>query len=137
MRSMRAWVLLGMVLGSGACGNLAPGFGNPSVSRRGGGCDGAEDGVLVLAWTIRGAAPAAASCSGIDHLEVDLASAACDVSIEPVPCALAHWRYDHLPDGDDQITVNAFDAQGNVTASGAVEVSLSSAVPSPAPVDLR
>jgi hypothetical protein len=137
MRSMRTWVLLGLAV-CGGCGNIAaPGFGNPSISRRGSGCDGPQDAVLVLAWTLRGAAPTATSCSGIDHLEVDLASAACDVSIEPVPCALAHWRYDNLPGGDDQVTVNALDANGNLTASGVVDVSLSSSVPSPAPIDLR
>jgi len=134
---MRTGVLLALMLVS-ACGAVgSPGFGNPSVSRRGDGCDGPQDGVLVLAWTVRGATPAAASCSGIDHLEVDLSSAACDVSIEPIPCALTHWRYDNLPDGDDQITLNAFDARGNVVASGVVEVSLTSAVPSPAPIDLN
>jgi len=134
---MRTWILLGMVLGGAGCGDLSPGFGNPSVSRRGDGCDGAQDGVLVLAWTIRGAAPTAASCAGIDHLEVDLSSAACNVGIEPIPCALDHWRYDHLPDGDDQISVTALDGDGNPTAAGVVEVSLNSSVPSPAPIDLR
>ncbi len=113
-------------------------FGNPRLTHSGGGCAGAEDGVIVLTWTIRGAAPSATSCSGIDHLELDLEGQSCDVTIEPIPCMDDHWRYDQLPEGQVQATLTALNSAGAVVATAVQEVNLTGDVPpSPTPLALQ
>jgi hypothetical protein len=127
MRAMRNLMLL-VILAAG-CGS-APGFGNPHVVENGGGCSGAQEGIIVLAWTIRGAAPTATTCTGM--LSLDLEFADCGVTIEPIPCALDHWRYDHLPEGVATATLSSSGVSGTAT------VDLSSSVPSsPTAIDLQ
>jgi hypothetical protein len=119
-----------------SCG--APGFGDPMLTRHGSACGSTPDGVVLLGWTIRGAAPTSASCAGIDHLSVDIDGGGCGATIAPVPCALDRWRYDNLPVGSVVATVNALDSGGRVVASGSAQLNLTSAVPSsPAPINLQ
>ncbi len=127
---MRSLVLLGLF----ACGDVGGG----SILTRHGQCDTAFGGVVLLSWTIRGAAPSAASCQGIDHLSIDIENGACAVTISPVPCALDKWRYDNLPEGSVTATVSAVGPTGATVASGATVVSLTATVPtSPAPINLQ
>jgi hypothetical protein len=60
------------------------------------------------------------------------------VTIEPVPCALDRWRYDHLPQGRTTVNVSLFDRSGNPAGGGSVQVDLESEVPSsPTTLDLN
>jgi hypothetical protein len=97
------------------------------------------DGVLLISWTMRGQAPSATSCSGIDHLEVDIAPLDCDaVAIAPVSCQLTRFRYDGFPEGPARIGVSALDATGTLVASGIVDVELTGTAPSsPVPIDMQ
>ena len=128
-------VLLCLLLAG--CGGSTTAFGDPMLTRRGGGC-GATEGIVLLGWTIRGAAPSSTSCQGIDHLSVDIDAGGCGATIAPVPCALDRWRYDHMPEGSIVATVNALSASGGIVASGSAQLNLTTAVPSsPAPIDLQ
>ncbi len=100
-------------------------------------CSG--DGVLLIAWTLHGQAPSTTACSGIDHLEVDISPLDCGAfAIAPVPCELTRFRYDGFPDGAARVGVSALDANGNLIASGIVDVELSGSVPAtPAPLDIQ
>jgi hypothetical protein len=112
--------------------------GNVLLARHHGTCNTPGDGVLLLAWTIRGAAPSTASCAGIDHLTVDVENAQCGVTIEPVPCGLDRWRYDNLYEGPVTVVVSALNSNGLTVASGSTAVDLTSSVPgSPAMLDLQ
>lgn len=100
----------------------------------------ASDGVVLLAWTVRGqAATAAGACDGIDHLVLELGTACGDVEIEPIPCAAgARWRYDRLPEGSATAALYAVDARRAVVASGVAVTTLAPTVPdTPTPVDLQ
>jgi hypothetical protein len=113
-------------------------FGGPtSMLVRHGDC-GLIDGVLSLAWTIRGATPSAASCQGIDHLSVDIDNDLCGATISPVPCVLDKWRYDNMPEGSVNIAISALDRSGATVAAGYTVVDLGPAPPpSPAPINLQ
>jgi hypothetical protein len=127
-------VLLVVLLSSGCGGSSSPGL---SERHQTGGCGETQAGILVLSWTLHGATASATSCSGVDHLEVELSGSGCEVTISPVPCALDHWRYDHLPGGPQQATVTAVDAAGRSVASGVATVDLTSTAPaSPTEVEL-
>ncbi len=100
-------------------------------------CNAPQDGIVLISWTVRGAAPSSTSCAGIDHLVVEFDTQACGGgSIEPVPCDLTKWRYDDLPRGPAQILVTAVDANGNATLQGGVNVILEPSVP-PTPSTLN
>jgi hypothetical protein len=126
-----------VVLFLAGCG--APGFGSPMLTRRGGSaCGENPDGIVLLGWTIRGAAPTATSCQGIDHLSVDIDAGGCGATIAPVPCALDRWRYDNLPEGSVVATVSALDSNGRTVATGSAQLNLTASVPaSPAAIDLK
>jgi len=103
------------------------------------GCQAPSDGILLLRWTIRGAAPSAVTCAGVDHLVLSLDTPSCGgATIEPVPCALDKFRYDNLPRGPADIALAAVDAAGNLLSSGqtTANLSTSSSAP-PATLDLR
>src|SRR5437870_9382918 len=117
------------------CGGATMAFGDPMLTRRGSGCS-ATEGIVLLGWTLRSAAPSAASCQGIDHLSVDIDAGGCGATIAPVPCTLDRWRYDHLPEGSIIATVNALDASGRTVASGSAQLTLTTSVPSsPSKID--
>jgi hypothetical protein len=130
MHQMSRLLLLGLLAGCDS--------GNVLLARHHGSCSTLSDGVLSLAWTIRGAAPTATSCAGIDRLSVDVENTQCGVTIEPVPCALDHWRYDNLYEGPVTAVVSAIGTNGLTIASGSVDTQLTSVVPaSPATLDLQ
>jgi hypothetical protein len=114
-----------------ACG---PPHGQPFQS-----CDVPADGILLLRWTVRGAAPSAASCAGVDHLVVSVSTQACGgASIEPVPCALDKFRYDNFPRGAADVAVTAVDAHDATLLSGSTTADLEpNASAPPASLDLR
>jgi hypothetical protein len=100
----------------------------------------ASDGVVLLAWTVRGqAVTAAGACRDIDHLVVELGTACGDVEIEPIPCASGvRWRYDELPEGNATAALYAVDARDAVIASAVGVVTLTPAVPdTPTVIDLQ
>jgi hypothetical protein len=99
-------------------------------------CPG-QSGILSLAWTVSGSVPSTEACAGVDHLELTLAPDACQgVLIEPIPCALDRFRYDHLPEGP--ATVQLQSVGGTRRIGGSARVDLSPAVPAvPTPLDLR
>jgi hypothetical protein len=104
----------------------------------GGGSHSRSDGILWLSWTVRGAAVSDATCSGIDHLELTMQTAAGTVSIEPIPCLRGlGWEYDNLPEGDNFVILDGLDSRGFTIVEGSSPVTLTATKPpTPAPIDL-
>jgi hypothetical protein len=133
MLRMRFLFLLTALIG---CDFDPVGFGTPTITRRGS-CD-AHDGIVSLAWTIRGQTPTATSCQGIQKLVVSLDGANCGATITPVPCALDKRRYDHIVEGRVTVNISALDNAGNEVAHGETIVDLTRSVPSmPVALDVR
>ena len=96
------------------------------------------DGVLFISWTLHGQPPSATSCSGIDHLEVDIGLSCDSVAIAPVDCQLTRFRYDGFPEGAARVGVSALDATGTLLASGIADVELAGTPPAtPVPIDIQ
>jgi hypothetical protein len=113
---------------------LAAGCGGPSAgpSPAGGfNCSTPNDGILSLAWTVRGQPPSATSCQGVAQLEVTVAPDRCDgvVTIAPVDCTFDHWRYDHLAEGSSTVQVVGYDASHRRVLEGTTRVDLGPSVP--------
>lgn len=107
-------------------------------SSGGGGSHAGNDGILWLSWTIKGAPPSDSACSGIDHLELTMNTAAGPISIEPIPCLRGlGWEYDNLPEGDAYVIIDALNARGFVTLEGGGSTTLATTKPAmPTPIDL-
>lgn len=97
------------------------------------------NGILWLSWTVKGAAVSDTTCHAIDHLYLTMNTDEGALSIEPIPCLRGlGWEYDGLPEGQNVVILDAFDAAGNVTLEGASSVSVTSTKPPmPAPIDLQ
>jgi hypothetical protein len=116
-----------------------------STSLLAGGCGGgpsgtsAQKGVLWISWTVRGQAVSNTSCSAVDHLTLTMQTPSGDLEIDPIPCLRGlGWEYDGLPAGNDYVTLDGFDAKGNVTLEGSAFVDVAAAKPAtPAPIDLQ
>ncbi len=120
--------LFALLLAS-ACGDL--GSSRPVCTRR-------SDGALLISWTVNGQDPSDDACSGIDHLILTLLADSCQVRIAPVPCALDRLRYDHLPDGQGSVTLEALNPGNCVVARGVADVQLGTEPPAiPTPVAIR
>ncbi len=119
----RALPLL-MTLALGAACTIDPGPGPPPQQQVAQG-----PGILLVDWTIGGAAPTAAACSGVDHLDLELVAGLEDVVIHPIPCALTRLRYDHLPDGPGTLTIHAIDASDCEVASGSADLVIGDTLP--------
>jgi hypothetical protein len=125
---MRILILCALAFAFAACGST-PKTTNPACG---------NDGVMLLAWTVRGQAPSSTSCAGIDTLQLILDSDCDQVEIEPIPCALARFRYDGLPTGAGDVVVQGVDQQKRVVVQGEAMVNLTSAVPAtPTPLSLE
>jgi hypothetical protein len=110
-------------------------FGGPGSQPPPGGGGGDGTAKLLIAWTVGGQPPAAASCTGVDHLVLDLDYAGGSVEIAPIPCDLTRFRYDRLPEGDATLRLTALDPGGCEVALGTGEAVLSSTLPTdPDPV---
>jgi hypothetical protein len=109
-------------------------FGSSPPPPSGGGLNGS--GKLLIAWTVGGAAPAAPSCAGIDHLVLDLDyGPAGSAEISPIPCDLTRFRYDTLPEGAVTLQLSAVDPRGCQVAVGSADDQISATLPSqPNPV---
>jgi hypothetical protein len=120
--TLPAILFLSAVAGCGGGGGTRATFGI--------GCRGGQDGILLLSWSL--------ACTRVDHMALDLSSQGCGVEIEPIPCKLDRFRYDHLPEGPGIVTIVAVDADGYTLQSGSAMVDLTTALPpSPTPVTLR
>ena len=86
-------------------------------------------GKIFVEWTLGGAAPSAASCTGVDHIELALLYAQGYVTIAPIPCTLTRFRYDALPEGDADLRLDAVDTQGCLLQRGDAPVTLTETVP--------
>jgi len=97
------------------------------------------DGVLWLSWTVKGAAVSDTTCHAIDHLYLTMNTEEGALSIEPIPCLRGlGWEYDGLPEGNNLVILDAFDAIGNVTLEGVSSVTVTATKPAmPAPIDLQ
>jgi hypothetical protein len=122
-----------LVLSASACGPPQEHVSGIQACWRG------NDGIILLAWTIRGSAPSSASCSSADHITLTLATDGCGtVEIDPIPCTLDKFRYDHLPQGNAIVSLAAVDARDVALFSGSAPVDLSPQLPStPTHLDLR
>ena len=98
-----------------------------------------NSGVLWLSWTVKGAAVSDATCTGIDHLYLTMDTSEGTLSIEPIPCLRGlGWEYDGMPEGNNFVILDAFDAGGVATLEGASEVQVAAMKPPmPAPIDLE
>jgi len=98
-----------------------------------------SDGVLWLSWTVKGAAVSDTTCHAIDHLYLTMNTEAGTVSIEPIPCLRGlGWEYDGLPEGNNVVILDAFDAAGTPTLEGVSGVTVTATKPPmPAPIDLE
>ncbi len=96
-------------------------------------------GILWLSWTIKGAAVSDTTCKGIDHLFLTMDTPGGTLTIEPIPCLRGlGWEYDNLPEGDNVVVLDAFDANGNPTLEGVAQVAVTSTKPAmPVPIDLE
>ncbi len=103
------------------------------------GCAEPSDGIILLDWTIDGQAPGLTSCSGIAKLSLFLDNQFCgEVEIDPVPCTLDKFRYDTLPEGPAQVTLQGFDSHGVIKVQGTAMVNLTATLPAkPTPVALH
>jgi len=99
----------------------------------------ANDGVLWLSWTVKGAAVSDTTCHAIDHLYLTMNTEAGALSIEPIPCLRGlGWEYDGLPEGNNVVILDAFDAAGDVTLEGVGGVAVTATKPAmPVPIDLE
>ena len=99
----------------------------------------AQDGIHWVSWTVRGQPVSMTSCNGIDHmsLTMDTASGGA-LSIEPIPCLRGlGWEYDGLPEGNNFVIIDAYDARGLITLEGASTVAVAATrAAMPAPIDL-
>ena len=79
------------------------------------------------------------TCHAIDHLYLTMNTEAGALSIEPIPCLRGlGWEYDGLPEGNNVVILDAFDAAGNPTLEGVAGVPVTAAKPAmPAPIDLE
>jgi hypothetical protein len=98
-----------------------------------------SNGVLWLSWTINGAAVSDTTCKSIDHLFLTMNTEAGSLTIEPIPCLRGlGWEYDGLPEGNNVVILDAFNAAGTVTLEGAAQIAVTSTKPAmPAPIDLQ
>jgi hypothetical protein len=99
----------------------------------------AHNGILWLSWTLKGAAVSDTSCSGIDHLTLEMDGPGGAISIDPIPCLRGlGWEYDGLPTGDNLVILDAIDAHGFVRLEGSAYVTVAATKPAtPAPIDLQ
>ena len=97
------------------------------------------DGILWLSWTVKGAAVSDTTCHAIDHLYLTMNTDEGALSIEPIPCLRGlGWEYDGLPEGNNVVILDAFDAIGNLTLEGVSNVAVTAQKPPmPAPIDLQ
>jgi hypothetical protein len=114
--------------------SLAAGCGS-SPSKPG----GAQKGVLWISWTVKGQAVSDTTCAAIDHMTLTMETSAGSLEIEPIPCLRGlGWEYDDLPAGNDLVTLDAFDAHGDITLEGNSFVEVDATKPAmPAPIDLQ
>ena len=98
-----------------------------------------SNGILWLSWTVKGAAVSDTTCKGIDHLLLTMNTSAGGLTIEPIPCLRGlGWEYDGLPEGNNVVILDAFDALGNVTLEGVTQDDVTSTKPpTPTPIDLQ
>jgi hypothetical protein len=97
-----------------------------------------SDGQFRITWTIHGN-PAATSCTGIDHLNVNVTPTdGCDgVVITPTLCTEGQMFYKELPAGPAIIELDAIDATGVTVASGSSPYDLESNSSNVAAIDLE
>jgi hypothetical protein len=116
-----------LAIGLGACGDLTgPGGAPPSA----GPSAPIGDAKVLIDWTLGGAAPSAAGCAAVDHLQLVLVSDVDQVGIAPIPCTLTRFRYDNLPGGANTVQLFALDAAGcQLAQSPPVSVTLSATLP--------
>jgi hypothetical protein len=99
------------------------------------GACGSSQGIVSLSWSIDGQAPGM-GCRDVVNLTLELDYGCGSILIEPVPCALDHVRYDHLPEGTATVSLTGSSASGRISGSGTVEVT--GAVPaSPTVISLQ
>jgi hypothetical protein len=96
-------------------------------------------GILLLSWTIKGAAVSDATCKNVDHIYLTMDTNAGAITIEPIPCLRGlGWEYDGLYEGNNVVILDAFDALGNITLEGVSGVVVTDTKPAmPAPIDLQ
>jgi hypothetical protein len=97
-----------------------------------------HDGILWISWTVRGQPVSTTSCNGVDHLTLTMDTASGGLSIDPIPCLRGPgWEYDGLPEGNNFVILDGYDAQGFVTLEGSSTVAVTSTrAATPAPIDL-
>lgn len=88
-------------------------------------------GVLSLAWTIRGQPASDAACAGIDHIVITVESTPSQgVKIAPVVCAKGiGWQRDDMPEGSDDVIVDAVDAEERPLLEGLAMIGVTEAAP--------
>jgi hypothetical protein len=108
-----------LLVGASGCGGTSPT----------GGCN--AQGILWLSWTVRGKAVSDNSCSGIDHLILEMRTSTCGtIEIEPIPCLRGlGWEYDNLPEGDNTVVIEAVDIHSHVLLQGSSDVVVTSLKP--------
>jgi hypothetical protein len=88
------------------------------------------NGILLIDWTVRGAAPGMQSCSGISKLSLFLDFQLCgEVEIDPISCTLDKFRYDDMPVGQAQVTLQGFDKNGVLTIGGSALLNVTPTLP--------
>ncbi|MGZ3427477.1 MAG: hypothetical protein ACXVCV_12550 [Polyangia bacterium] len=97
-----------------------------------------QDGILWVSWTLRGQPVSTTSCSAVDHMSLTMDTASGALTIEPIPCLRGlGWEYDGLPEGNNFVIIDAFDAHGLITLEGASTVAVAATrAAMPAPIDL-
>jgi hypothetical protein len=129
---MRASIACALV----ACAVVAVGCGS-NTRAVGGGipqgyCPGGN-GILLIDWTVHGSRPSMTSCSGIANLTLFLNNPLCgEVQIDPISCELDKFRYDELPLGQAEVTLQGVDATGVIKVSGSAPLTLTTDLPAKA-----
>ena len=119
----RALLLALAVAGCGAKTTMRPG----------------NQGILWISWTVRGQPVSDTTCKGVEHLSLTMNSGGGELQIEPIPCLRGlGWEYDGVPEGNDLVLLDGFDARGCRSRSKAratVDVTPTKAM-TPTPIDL-
>jgi hypothetical protein len=94
------------------------------------------EGKIFISWTIGGQLPSPTSCTGIDHIRLQLETYnGAVVGISPIPCTLDRFRFDHMPEGAGVIRLIAVDAKKCEVARGRSSITITQTQPmTPSPV---
>jgi hypothetical protein len=126
---MRAFMACALV----ACAAVAVGCSSNTRAVGGGITQGycpGGNGVLLIDWTVHGSLPSTQSCSGIANITLFLDNPLCgEIQIDPISCALDKFRYDKMPEGQAEVTLQGVDMYGAVKLSGSAPLNLTNELP--------